>query len=178
MGYCKHICTDNINTWERVLPFWGWTAYTPVIPKLYWDCISAEQAVKNLWKSFDKLCHYSTYVAQAVNEIDFVDPAELDNFQNTVNRTLQEMQDEILQIMGGASLSWNVRYGKEDTSIESMRDMFRYVTVHAYRIQDINNLNLTVAMVRDSGLNCEGWGACNSYYIDNHMTDALTQYLI
>lgn len=176
MRPCKHICTDNINTWERVLPFWGWTAYTPVIPKLYYDCISAEQAIKNLWKSFDKLCHYSTYVAQSVNEIDFVDPKELDNLQSEVNNSLQKLRNEISQLVG-SSLDWNVRTGAEDSSIESMRDMFRYVTVHAYRVQDINNLNLTVDMVRDSGLNCEGWGACNSYYIDNHMTDALTQYL-
>lgn len=177
MGHCKHICTDNISTWERVLPFWGWTAYTPVIPKLYWDCISTEQAVKNLWKSFDKLCHYSTYVAQTVNEIDFIDPAELDTLQSNVNSSLQKLRNEILQLTG-SSLDWNVRTGAEDSSIEAMRDMFRYVTVHAYRVQDINNLNLTVAMVADSGLNCEGWGACNSYYIDNHMADALTQYLI
>lgn len=176
MGHCKHLCTDNINTWDRVLPYWGWTAYTPVIPTLYYDCISPEQALKNLWKSFDKLCHYSTYVAQTVNEIDFIDPAELDTLQSNVNSSLQKLRNEILQLTG-SSLDWNVRTGAEDSSIEAMRDMFRYVTVHAYRVQDINNLNLTVAMVRDSGLNCEGWGSCNSYYIDNHMTNALTQYL-
>ena len=176
MSHCRHLCTDNINTWDKVLPFWGWTAYTPVIPTLYYDCESPEQALKNLWKSFDKLCHYSTYVAQTVNEIDFIDPEELDDFQSEVNNSLQKLRNEISQLVG-SSLDWNVRTGAEDSSIESMRDMFRYVTVHAYRVQDINNLNLTVAMVRDSGLNCEGWGACNSYYIDNHMADALTQYL-
>ena len=44
---------DNANSWFPVLPFWGWTAYTPVIPKLYWDCVSTEQGVKNLWKSVE-----------------------------------------------------------------------------------------------------------------------------
>ena len=46
----------------------GWTQYTPVIPKLYWDVYSAEQRMKNLCMSFDKVEHYLDYMAQLMNE--------------------------------------------------------------------------------------------------------------
>lgn len=53
----------------------GWTQYTPVIPKLYWDVYSAEQRMKQLCKNFDKVEHYLDYVAEMMNEwnIEFSD---------------------------------------------------------------------------------------------------------
>ena len=46
----------------------GWTQYTPVIPKLYWDVYSAEQRMKQLCMSFDKVEHYLDYIAELMNE--------------------------------------------------------------------------------------------------------------
>lgn len=46
----------------------GWTQYTPVIPKIYWDVYSQEQRIKNLCLSFDKVEHYLDYVAEQMNE--------------------------------------------------------------------------------------------------------------
>lgn len=46
----------------------GWTQYTPVIPKLYWDVYSAEQRIKLLCINFDKVEHYLDYVAELMNE--------------------------------------------------------------------------------------------------------------
>lgn len=53
----------------------GWTQYTPVIPKLYWDVYSAEQRMKQLCMSFDKVEHYLDYIANMMNEwnIEFTD---------------------------------------------------------------------------------------------------------
>jgi hypothetical protein len=47
--------------------FMDWTAYTPVIPKLYWDIYSQEERIKRLCKQYDKLCHYSSAIANQVN---------------------------------------------------------------------------------------------------------------
>lgn len=46
----------------------GWTQYTPVIPKLYWDVYSAEQRIKMLCMNFDKVEHYLDYVATLMND--------------------------------------------------------------------------------------------------------------
>jgi len=56
----------------------GWTQYTPVIPKLYWDVYSAEQRMKQLCMSFDKVEHYLDYIANMMNEwnIEFTEEME------------------------------------------------------------------------------------------------------
>ena len=56
----------------------GWTQYTPVIPKLYWDVYSAEQRMKQLCMNFDKVEHYLDYMASVFNEwnIEFTDKLE------------------------------------------------------------------------------------------------------
>lgn len=53
----------------------GWTQYTPVIPKFYWDVYSAEQRLKQLCMNFDKAEHYLDYMAETFNEwgIEFDD---------------------------------------------------------------------------------------------------------
>lgn len=62
----------------------GWTQYTPVIPKLYWDVYSAEQRMKQLCLNFDKVEHYLDYIAGLMNEwnIEFS----------------EEMQDELAKL--------------------------------------------------------------------------------
>ena len=56
----------------------GWTQYTPVIPKLYWDVYSAEQRMKQLCMSFDKVEHYLDYIANMMNEwnLEFTEQIE------------------------------------------------------------------------------------------------------
>lgn len=46
----------------------GWTQYTPVIPKLYWDVYSSEQRMKQICLNFDKVEHYLDYIAELMNE--------------------------------------------------------------------------------------------------------------
>lgn len=71
----------------------GWTQYTPVIPKLYWDVYSAEQRMKQLCRNFDKVEHYLDYVATLMNEwnIEFSDEMqkELEELWYAVNNGLE-----------------------------------------------------------------------------------------
>ena len=39
-------------------PFWGFSAFTPTIPKLYWDVKSQEQRILNLFDLLNKLVCY------------------------------------------------------------------------------------------------------------------------
>ncbi len=76
----------------------GWTQYTPVIPKLYWDVYSAEQRTKQLCLNFDKVEHYLDYVAETMNEwnIEFTDEMqkELDEFLALINSGYKEAIDK------------------------------------------------------------------------------------
>lgn len=58
---------DNTIDSTMIPSFFGWTEYTPVIPKLYWDIYSQEERIKRLCKQYDKLCHYASMLAEQVN---------------------------------------------------------------------------------------------------------------
>lgn len=46
----------------------GWTAYTPTIPKLYWDVYSQEQRIKMLCENYGKAEDYLDYIAKLTND--------------------------------------------------------------------------------------------------------------
>ena len=45
-------------TTSPIPPFWGFSAFTPTIPKLYWDVKSQEQRILNLFDLLNKLVCY------------------------------------------------------------------------------------------------------------------------
>lgn len=49
-----------------ISPFWGFTAFTPTIPKLYWDVKSQEQRILRICDLLDKLICYSDYLGDNV----------------------------------------------------------------------------------------------------------------
>ena len=46
----------------------GWTAFTPTIPKMYWNVYSQEQIIKQLCKNYDKCEQYLDAVAKLTND--------------------------------------------------------------------------------------------------------------
>ena len=76
----------------------GWTQYTPVIPKLYWDVYSAEQRMKMLCLNFDKVEHYLDYIAELMNgwNIEFSEEMEQQfaELWDTVNGKFQDDFDK------------------------------------------------------------------------------------
>lgn len=66
-------------------PFWGFSAFTPTIPKLYWDVKSQEQRILNLFDLLNKLVCYCDNMGL---QIDI-------NSQDIVNlkKEIQELED-------------------------------------------------------------------------------------
>ena len=64
-----------------VVPFLGFTEYTPVMPKMYWNVVSQEQRIHRLCETLDKLVCYSDMLGVKINvnrdDIDWL----LDQFQ-------------------------------------------------------------------------------------------------
>lgn len=52
---------------EPIAPFWGYSAFTPTIPKLYWDVKSQEQRILNLFDLLDKLIDYCDTMGIKIN---------------------------------------------------------------------------------------------------------------
>ena len=61
---------------EPIVPFWDYSAFTPTIPKLYWDVKSQEQRILNLFDLLDKLVCYANDLGIRVN-VNASDIAEL-----------------------------------------------------------------------------------------------------
>lgn len=63
----------------------GWTAFTPTIPKMYWNVYSQEQRIKDLCMNYDKCEQYLDFVAQLTNNWvgEYTDEvqAKLDEFE-------------------------------------------------------------------------------------------------
>ena len=157
----------------------GWTQYTPVIPKLYWDVYSAEQRMKNLCVEYDKMVHYLDYTAETLNEYaDGVDEAVTEALE-AANRELKALREELIKLIletGEGSLDWDVQKGYHTSSIQAMRDMFNDVTVHSMDIYDFNQLtiieegverDLTVEDLANCGLNVKGLAVMNRWLADN-----------
>ena len=66
----------------------GWTQYTPVIPKFYWDVYSAEQRMKQLCMNFDKVEHYLDYMSKTLNDWGL-------EFTDELNENLTAMWEEV-----------------------------------------------------------------------------------
>lgn len=77
----------------------GWTQYTPVIPKLYWDVYSAEQRLKQLCMNFDKVEHYLDYVAALMNEWNI-------EFSDEMQEELTEIWEAVNNGLEGAAKDW------------------------------------------------------------------------
>ena len=82
----------------------GWTQYTPVIPKLYWDVYSAEQRMKQLCMNFDKVEHYLDYIAALMNQwnIEFTDDLryELEKMWNAIHEGYENALNEWIRTDG------------------------------------------------------------------------------
>lgn len=59
-----------------IVPFWGFSAFTPTIPKLYWDVKSQEQRILNLFDLLNKLICYANNMGMQI-DVNIQDIADL-----------------------------------------------------------------------------------------------------
>lgn len=152
-------CNDD----GKLIPYSAFTAATPALPSFYWDVYSSEQRIKELCKELKKLADYGTYLAETIDEIQAITPAEFKAYQQEVRETVANIRKEIYELSIGTE-SWNVQQGKLTSSTEAQRDMFNDLTVHAITVKTLNSLDMTVKDLADCGLNVRGL-AVMSYWL-------------
>lgn len=72
-------------TANPIPPFWGFSAFTPTIPKLYWDVKSQEQRILNLFDLLNKLICYCDNMGLQI-DVNAQDIADL-------QKAMQELKD-------------------------------------------------------------------------------------
>jgi DNA anti-recombination protein RmuC len=102
---------------QIISPFWGWTSYTPVIPKLYWDVYSSEDRLKNLCREFDKLTHYASMLAEEVNTLS-----------NNVEQTLADFEQKIQAQIEAQNEAVAKQLAEQDAKVAAeLRKMRAYI---------------------------------------------------
>lgn len=139
------------------LPFWGWSHYTPTIPKLYWDVKSQEQRILNLFQLLDKLIAYTDYVAKMVEEEiqGYASKEEMAEFKAQVEEEIKALS-KIINNLAQGTLQWDVQHGMFNNTVDAQRDMFNDVTIHSVPISTINEMDMTVEQLANCGLNVKG----------------------
>lgn len=97
--------------------FYGFTAFTPEVPKLYWDVKSQEQRILEICKTQHKIICYIDAVVEQLNGLSTDIEGILETFQNEVRQQLTAQDEKIaLQL---AQQNANVN--------EKLQDMVNYI---------------------------------------------------
>lgn len=89
---CENPCRPQLEPpkWTPpIVPFWGYSDFTPTIPKLYWNVKSQEQRILNLFKLLDKLVCYTNGIGEQVN----LNYEEIQELKETLDGILDEDSD-------------------------------------------------------------------------------------
>lgn len=54
---------------NRITPFWGFTRFSPTIPKLYWNVRSQEQRILRICEMLNRIVCYAEYLGDEVGDI-------------------------------------------------------------------------------------------------------------
>ena len=163
-----------INRPPRAVPigsvpsFWGWTTYTPVIPKLYWDIYSQEERIKRLCLQYDKLTHYASMIAEVLNDqtqnIDDI----LDAFQKKLDEQIAEQNQNIADQLAAqdakvtAQLNAIMKYVQEQFEQIAEGQLMYDVTTGEYR----PSIQATRRLFQALSFDHKGTTQLVSYYAD------------
>lgn len=153
------------NSNGQIPPFWGFSAFTPTIPKLYWDVKSQEQRILNLFDLLNKLVCYTDEISSSLNDLETVSPDEFSIYRKNIKILLDDMKSDIDNLSIG-SLAWDVTHGEYKPSKEVQRNLFNDITVHAITVKDLSDMDMTVSTLADCGLNVRGLAVMSYSLVD------------
>lgn len=159
----------------RCFPTFGCTTlpnYQLITPLVYDESLSYEQQIACLMGQMKKLSvAVEQYVPNSVFQ-EFVKFMEKD--QNEQTEELEQYTDQQLLALKTYLISlidqitaameiWDVTLGRFNNNVDSMRDLFNDVTVHAITVDTLANLDLTVDGLSECGLNVRGLAVFSGY---------------
>lgn len=124
--------------------FAAFTAYTPVIPKFYWDVYSSEERIKRLCLEYDRITHYLNEMVDTYNA-QLEEMREIINEQNNklaeYDAAIIDLQDMISEV-GDKQLMYDPTQGKYVSSKEATRNIYRELAVYGARVAQTDTLTV------------------------------------
>lgn len=148
-----------------LVPYSSYVASTPTLPAFYWDVYSSEQRIKEMCKELCKLAEYGTYLAETIDRIQSVSPEEFQAYQQDMRSVIADLRKEIYELSVG-TMAWNVQHGRFTSSVQSQRDMFNDLAVHAITVKKLNSLEMTVNDLANCGLSVRGLAVMSYWLVD------------
>lgn len=134
-----------MSIYNKYLPLFSqWTAYTPVIPKFYWDVYSLEERFKYLCKEYDRITKYLDTVIDSINGNDEELQEQIDALQTQVD-SIQKTLDDVVTAIGDVVVSlpvYDVTQGKYVESQTANRNMYRELAVFGARVNQIADITV------------------------------------
>lgn len=152
----------------------------PVIPKLYYNVYNQEEQIKGICCEIEKLTQYSNLLSSTINDIEDNVNEALQETLDIVNKRLKELEDELIKLINqivGSSFDWDVTSGSLQPTIAAHRLLYRWVSVHAMNVEELNAKNMTVAELSECGLNCAGVAFESRNGINNKMNEVPYDYI-
>lgn len=171
----------------RCFPTFGCTTLPNcqlITPLVYDESLSYEQQIACLMGQMKKLTAYvEQFVPNSVFQ-EFVKFMEKD--QNKQTEELEQYTDKQLLALKTYLISlidqitaameiWDVTLGRFNNNVDSMRDLFNDVTVHAITVDTLAQLDLTVDQLAECGLNVRGLAVFSGYLMgDDFVPEGIT----
>lgn len=154
--------------YNTLIPYSGFTQFTPTLPDFYWDVYSSEQRIKHICYELCKLHAYSDYLAESIDTLGANVENELKEIRKEIAKNEASFKKEVLRLIADletGTLQWDVQRGEYASTIEAQRDMFNDVTIHSYNNEQLeqifSDLNMTVDDLANCGLNVKGYALMN-----------------
>lgn len=156
-----------------------------ITPLVYDESLSYEQQIACLMGQMKKVAEYAEqFVTNNVFQ-EFV--AFMEKDQNEQTEELEQYTDKQVLVLKAYLVSlidqitaameiWDVTHGRFNRNVDSMRNLFNDVTIHAITVDTLASLDLTVDQLAECGLNVRGLAVFSGYLVGDDFVPEDIEY--
>lgn len=155
-------------------PFSAFVQSPPAIPTFYYDVYSQEQRIKAICENFARLVAYVEEGFSEVHDVDDEVQAQLNAFRITMEQSLNDLRDELVKIIAGATGSFTAvdptdGYLTKDANavIGNVYDFDRELSMSAARF---DAANITPATFDATGMSARHFDTAAAAWLYNPTT--------
>lgn len=149
----------------------GATCNQITTPLVYDESLSVAQQIacifgrlKQIDDGFLSIEDFKTFLEQLNTEQE----QQTSDLKKYTDTEVANLDNELRTLIAGLQIGmmiWDVTQGRYNDNVESMRNIFNDVTVHAITVDTLANLDITVDGLAESGLNVRGLAVFSGYLV-------------
>lgn len=132
---------------STLIPDYEHWQYTPVIPKLYWDAYSAEERIKRICLTLDKMRAYINNTTDAFNTLSDDLRAQMNDLRarmDAIEKTADGLHDALDKLVANLPV-YDPTLGRYVSSQIANRNMYRELAVFGARVSQMALLKVPQA---------------------------------